>query len=164
MSQRRRHTCTLSPYYAAPQQTRSPWPHTRVAGCSTTLKPCGLAGVMKTLAPYVQGFAASSVFEARLAREVALEGHSLHCYSPAFSSNDIDELLSIVDYLSVNSATQLEMAAALSHGTASIGLRVNPEMGFAADTRYDPSRPHSKLGVPRSDFRSLLGTSHILSR
>ena len=136
------------------------------AGCRLlyTLKPCGLAGVLKTIAPYVHGFAASSVFEARLAREVALEGHSLHCYSPAFSSNDIDELLSIVDYLSVNSATQLEMAAVLSHGTASIGLRVNPEMGFAADTRYDPSRPHSKLGVPRSDFRSLLGTSHILSQ
>ena len=136
------------------------------AGCKLlyTLKPCGLAGVLDTLAPHVDGFATSSVFEARLAREVALEAHSLHCYSPAFSPSDMDELQSSIGYLSLNSITQLEMAAGLRRGSASLGLRVNPEMGFATDTRYDPSRPHSKLGVPRSDFHRLIGTSHIRSR
>ena len=142
------------------------------AGCKLlyTLKPCGLVGVLETLAPHVHGFAASSVFESRLAREVTVDGQTLHCYSPAFSAVDMDELLSMVDYLSVNSVNQLELAASLirarakratSLGSVSIGLRVNPEMGFAADARYDPCRPHSKLGVPISDFRRLLGTSPI---
>ena len=136
------------------------------AGCKLlyTLKPCGLAGVIETLAPYVHGFAASSVFEARLAREATLAGQSLHCYSPAFSAEDMDEVLSRVDYLSVNSMTQLEMSLSLSHGSTSIGLRVNPEMGFAADPRYDPCRPNSKLGVPRSDILRLFGESHFRSR
>ena len=136
------------------------------AGCKLlyTLKPCGLVGVLETLAPHVHGFAASSAFEARLAREVALEGQTLHCYSPAFSAVDMDEVLSMADYLSVNSVNQLELATSLSLGDASIGLRVNPEMGFASDSRYDPCRPHSKLGVPKSDFHRLLGTSHVRSR
>ena len=133
------------------------------AGCKLlyTLKPCGLAGVLETLTPHVHGFAASSVFESRLAREVAVEGQTLHCYSPAFSAADMDEVLSMVDYLSVNSVNQLELAASLDLGSVSIGLRVNPEMGFAADARYDPCRPHSKLGIPISDFRRLLGASPI---
>ncbi len=137
------------------------------AGCKLlyTLKPCGLTGVLETLTPYVHGFSASSVFETRLAREVALAGQSLHCYSPAFSVEDMYDVLSSVDYLSLNSMTQLEMAAALGVGTdASIGLRVNPEMGFAADSRYDPCRPHSKLGVPKSDFQRLLSASQVRSR
>ena len=32
---------------------------------------------------------------------------------------------------------------------------MNPELGFADDERYDPCRPHSKLGVPLSDFSRL---------
>ena len=31
---------------------------------------------------------------------------------------------------------------------ASTGLRVNPELSFVKDARYDPCRAHSKLGVP----------------
>ena len=33
-----------------------------------------------------------------------------------------------------------------------MGIRINPEIRFADDERYDPCRPHSKLGVPLSDF------------
>ena len=136
------------------------------AGCNLlyTLKPCGLAGVVETLAPYVHGFAASSIFEARLASEYASEERTLHCYSPAFSAAEMADVLSIADHVSLNSVGQLEMATCLNIGTASIGLRVNPEIGFAADSRYDPCRPHSKLGVPRSDFLRLLGKSRVRSR
>ena len=133
------------------------------AGCRLlyTLKPCGLARVLDVLSPYVDGFAASSAFEVRIAGEIASDGQSIHCYSPAFPPIELDEVLATADYVSLNSFNQLERASSQSPGSASIGLRVNPEMGFAYDTRYDPCRPHSKLGVPRSDFVRLLGESSL---
>ena len=33
-------------------------------------------------------------------------------------------------------------------GRTNCGIRVNPQLSFADDCRYDPCRPHSKLGVP----------------
>ena len=131
------------------------------AGCKLlyTLKPCGLARVLDILSPYVDGFGTSSIFEARLAGGVASTQQSIHCYSPAFSHGELADVLATSDYVSLNSFSQLELAASLGNGTASIGLRVNPEMGFAADERYDPCRPHSKLGIPLSDFSRLFDTS-----
>lgn len=132
------------------------------AGCKLvyTLKPCGLSGVLDTLSPYVDGYAASSMFEVLLAREVALSGQTIHCYSPAFSAGELNDVLSMANYVSLNSVTQLEMAMSPDNGNASIGLRVNPEVRFAGDSRYDPCRPYSKLGVAKSDFQELVGSSH----
>ena len=33
-------------------------------------------------------------------------------------------------------------------GRARVGLRINPQRSFLDDPRYDPCRPHSKLGAP----------------
>ena len=127
------------------------------AGCGLlyTLKACAIAQVLDTLAPFVHGFAASSVFEARIAASVMEPRHSLHCYSPAFSEADIEAALSLSDYLSLNSLTQLDAAARSNAGAASLGLRINPEISFVADSRYDPSRPGSKLGAPLSGLDKL---------
>lgn len=124
-----------------------------------TLKPCGLSRVLEVLSPYVDGFGTSSIFEARLAAGTASTEQSIHCYSPAFSQSELVEVLATANYVSLNSFRQLELAASLSRGTASVGLRINPELGFASDVRYDPCRPHSKLGVPLSGFRRLMDTS-----
>lgn len=122
------------------------------SGCELlyTLKACAIFPVLETLADHVQGFSASSVFEARIADNVRNFGQSLHCYSPAYSAVDMESTLSLADYLSLNSIAQLDLADTLNTGTASLGLRLNPELSFAADPRYDPSRPGSKLGVPLS--------------
>ncbi len=127
------------------------------AGCKLlyTLKSCALSPALETLSAWVEGFSCSSTFEARLARESARTGQLLHCYSPAFSDSDMAEALSIVDFLSLNSFAQLGRALALRRGEASLGIRLNPEIGFADDVRYDPCRPHSKLGVPLSLFDAL---------
>ena len=60
------------------------------AGCKLlyTLKPCGLAGVLDVLSPYVDGFGTSSIFEARLAGATASTEQSIHCYSPAFPPSE----------------------------------------------------------------------------
>ena len=130
------------------------------AGCELlyTLKACALVPVLETLSPYVQGFSASSVFEARIADSVRRSGQSLHCYSPAYSAADMESSLSLADCLSLNSLTQLALAASMNTGTASLGLRLNPELSFVSDPRYDPSRPGSKLGVPLSGLEKIART------
>ena len=122
------------------------------AGCKLlyTLKACTLAPVLETLAPRLHGFAASSVFEARIAASVSRADQSLHCYSPAYPAHDLDAVLSMAGYVSLNSWAQLDKASEMNDGRASLGLRINPEMSYASDSRYDPCRPHSKLGVPLS--------------
>ena len=127
------------------------------AGCELlyTLKACALVPVLEMLADHVQGFAASSVFEARIADSVRRSGQSLHCYSPAYSTDDVESTLAIADYMSLNSTFQFDLASALNSGTTSLGLRINPELSFVADPRYDPSRPGSKLGVPLSSIERI---------
>ena len=127
------------------------------AGCELlyTLKACALVPVLEMLSAYVHGFAASSVFEARIADNVRRSGQSLHCYSPAYSVDDVESTLSLADYLSLNSLTQLDLATSLNAGPASLGLRINPELSFVRDPRYDPSRPGSKLGVPLSGLEKI---------
>ena len=127
------------------------------AGCRLlyTLKACALAPVLRTLAERVDGFACSSIYETRIASGAARGGASLHCYSPAFSEAEMARALAAADFVSLNSFSQLETAARLVGGVRpppSLGIRVNPEISFAADDRYDPCRPTSKLGVPLSAF------------
>jgi carboxynorspermidine decarboxylase len=58
------------------------------------------------------------------------------------------ELGDLCDHVSFNSLSQLERFTFLLGGRARIGLRINPQLSFLQDPRYDPCRPHSKLGVP----------------
>ena len=133
---------------------------TSYAGCKMlyTLKSCALVPVLETLAPWLHGFAASSVFEVRVAGATTRAEQSLHCYSPAYPVQDLEVVLPMADYVSLNSWGQLEEASRLNDERASLGLRINPERSFASDSRYDPCRPHSKLGVPLS---SLAGASAV---
>jgi len=139
------------------------------AGCRLlyTLKACALAPVLRTLAERVDGFACSSIYETRIASGAARGGMSLHCYSPAFSEAEMARALAAADFVSLNSFSQLETAARLVGGVnppPSLGIRVNPEIGFAADARYDPCRPMSKLGVPLSAFAQLARRSGAARR
>ena len=127
------------------------------AGCRLlyTLKACAVLPVLRTLGERVDGFACSSIYEARLARLAARDGQTAHAYSPAFSDSEMAEALAAADFLSLNSFSQLAKALALASKIAkpaSLGVRVNPQISFADDERYDPCRPHSKLGVPLSGF------------
>ncbi len=126
------------------------------AGCNLlyTLKPSVLVPVLEALAPCVEGFAASAAFEARIAASVATRGQSIHCYSPAYSGAEMAEVLSLADYVTLNSYAQVASALQMNDGRASLGLRVNPEVSFASDVRIDPCRPGSKLGVQVSALSS----------
>ena len=58
--------------------------------------------------------------------------------------------------MAFNSLSQREMHSGQLQGKVNCGLRVNPQLSFADDCRYDPCRPQSKLGVPLDDLAAVL--------
>lgn len=119
------------------------------------LKSLAFARVLETIRPHVDGYACSSLFEARLARDIGNGERSIHCTSPGLRPDDIGQLASLCDYLSFNSLTQWERHRFVVSRWASCGLRINPQLGFVADDRYNPCRTASKLGVPLKTVTAL---------
>ena len=120
------------------------------------LKPFSFAPALELMAPQLDGFAASSLFEARLARETLGTDGSVHITSPGLRPEELPEIASICDYIAFNSLPQWERYSGEAGRSASCGLRVNPQLSVVGDARYDPCRPHSKLGVPLGDLVEVL--------
>ena len=103
---------------------------------------------------YLPGATASSLNEARLAREEM--GGEVHVYAPAYAPDEFDELLGLSDHITYNSFSQWRMFRDqnLSHPRRpSPGIRVNPEYSQVETDLYNPCAPFSRLGVTRKEFR-----------
>lgn len=120
------------------------------------VKSCSISDVLINIASFVEGFACSSLFEAKLAREITADSETVHFTSPGLRPDEIDEVADLCDAISFNSLSQLERFRDQVDGKCQVGLRVNTELSFVADKRYDPSRLPSKLGVLLSALRGLL--------
>lgn len=112
------------------------------------------AGLLQIIEPQVAGFSVSSLFEARMAAEV-LQGsgrtdhtRALHLTSPGLLGSELAELSQLCSHISFNSLEQCQRLAADAAAAVSLGVRINPRYSVLDDLRYDPCRPHSKLGVP----------------
>ena len=124
------------------------------------VKACAFFDVLQMLAPSLDGFAVSSLFEARLMRDL-YPGSPIHLTTPGLSEKEIEELAEICSYVTFNSETQLNIFGPRVQHNASIGLRVNTEISHVRDPRYDPARPHSKLGVPLRSLRQILASAPV---
>jgi carboxynorspermidine decarboxylase len=100
------------------------------------------------MAGSVDGFAASSLFEARLAREVAGETGSVYLTSPGLRPMEAAKLGRLCDHVVFNSLEQYARLRTELPRTTALGIRVNPELPFVEDDRYNPCCQFSKLGVP----------------
>jgi len=122
----------------------------RASGCKVlfSLKPFTYVDTLAMMTPHLDGFATSSLFEARLASQVHMGHGSLHFTTPGMRRDSVGEIASLCDFISFNSLSQYRMYGEAVSRSASCGLRVNPQMSFVDDNRYDPCRPNSKLGVP----------------
>ena len=112
------------------------------------LKSLAYTGVLETLKLYVDGFACSSLFEARLAREIGNRHRSIHLTTPGLMPDQIEVLVEECDYISFNSLPQWFRYRKIAAGSVSCALRINPQLPFVTDDRYNPCRTSSKLGVP----------------
>ena len=122
------------------------------------VKACPFLDVLRALAPSLQGFAVSSLFEARLISDL-FPGCTLHFTTPGLREDEIDELADLCSYMTFNSESQLLRFAYRVRHSVSVGLRVNTEISNIIDPRYDPARRESKLGVPISRLAEILASS-----
>ncbi|MBO4720765.1 MAG: carboxynorspermidine decarboxylase [Prevotella sp.] len=93
---------------------------------------------------YIHATTASSLSEARLAFEAF--GAPAHTYSPAYTDDEIDEIIRCSSHLTFNSLSQYERYHTRANG-ASLGLRVNPEYSEVGTLLYNPCAPGTRFGI-----------------
>ena len=93
---------------------------------------------------YIHATTASSLSEARMAFEKF--GAPAHTYSPAYTDDEFDEIVSCSSHLTFNSLTQYERFHQRAK-TVSIGLRVNPEYSEVGTLLYNPCASGTRFGV-----------------
>ncbi len=117
-----------------------------------SLKPLTLFPILSIISNYVDGFGVSSLFEAKLVHTLIKNGQTLHFTTPGIKQDEISEISKHVDHFCYNSVPQWERNLDSKYDFSSIGLRLNPEISFLDDERYDPCRAYSKLGIPLNDL------------
>ena len=103
---------------------------------------------------YISHTTASSLFEARLAKEEF--GSMAHTYAPAYTEEEFDEILDCSSHITFNSMSQYIRFAPKVQGRASIGIRVNPEYSEIETELYNPCAPGSRFGVLAKDLPAQL--------
>lgn len=93
---------------------------------------------------YINHTTASSLYEARLAKEEF--GSLAHTYSPAYTEEEIDDIVACSSHLTFNSLSQYHRFHDHCKNT-SIGIRVNPEYSEIETDLYNPCAPGSRFGI-----------------
>lgn len=103
------------------------------------------------LAAYLDGTAASGLYEARLGREKMEQG-AVHVFCGAYRAEEFEEILKYADHIVFNSPRQLgKFGARAKAAGKSVGLRINPEHSTQeGHAVYDPCAPGSRLGTTRA--------------
>lgn len=98
---------------------------------------------------YLAGTTSSSLYEARLGHEKF--GGETHGYSVAYDEAELLEVVGYCDKIIFNSLSQLER---FGHHVkrASVGLRLNPEIGRSHYELSNPVGRYSRLGVKASQL------------
>lgn len=127
----------------------------KISGCKILLaqKAFSMYSVYPLISRYLDGTAASGLFEAKLGREHF--GKEVHVFSPAYTEDEMDSLVKIADHIVFNSFRQWDKYKdkVKSCGrNISCGIRVNPEYSEIDTEIYDPCAPNSRLGVTADQF------------
>ena len=131
------------------------------------LKSFPLPAALPTLAKYVEGFTCSGLYEAKLVNSVnsktrKLENSktsSIHIHAPAYTDEEMPEVISTCSHIVFNSLAQLEkFGPAAKAAGKSVGLRINPGFSSADCLAYDPCCPDSRFGVLFNEFEDYLNS------
>ncbi len=121
-----------------------------------SVKALPLTTVLELIGPRVDGFSVSSLFEARLGAEFLKGAGTLHLTTPGLRAEELKEIAGLCDFISLNSLEHHRRFCPSIRGLASTGLRINPQLSFLDDPRYDPCRRFSNLGVPLQRLKQIL--------
>ena len=125
-----------------------------VTGCKILLaqKAFSMFSLYPLIGEYLDGTAASGLFEARLGYEEM--GGENHVFSPAYTEEEFDELLGICDHIIFNTFKQWERFKYKAKKSGrKFGIRINPELSTQSHAIYDPCALGSRLGVTIGNFR-----------
>jgi carboxynorspermidine decarboxylase len=130
------------------------------AECTILLALKGFAqwSTFSLVRKYLAGATSSSIAEARLAREEL--GGEVHAYAPAYSDDEMHELVTLADHIVLNSPNQWRKhrpaieAARRAGRHISAGLRVNHEHQEVEVALYDPAGACSRLGTTRVNLKA----------
>ena len=133
------------------------------SGCQIlySVKAAPMRGLLKTIASRVDGFSASSLFECQIAKETIGDRGTIHLTTPGLREDEFRSIVKYADYISFNSLNQWQNYQGHVNGELDCGLRINPELSFVKDERYDPCRKYSKLGVPISELENIKHLENI---
>lgn len=120
-----------------------------------TTKACSLLDVVARLSVELDGLSVSSCFEAQWARESAGPDSLVQYVNPLLKYKEHERILELCDRVTVNSLSQLERFREVISTKSELGIRINPQLSWVDDPRYDPCRNQSKLGVPVKQLRDL---------
>ena len=125
----------------------------RRTGCKVLLaqKAFSAFALYPLIGEYISGTTASGLYEARLGYEEM--GKENHVFSPAYTEEDLKELIKICGHIIFNSFGQWERYNKFIPSTISAGLRVNPEISTQTHAIYDPCAPFSRLGATLESIR-----------
>jgi len=126
----------------------------REAGAKVLLatKAFAMPAAFPFMREFVDGTTASGGYEARLAAETFAPGDvskEVHCYSPAYTDEEMAELKGVASHVYFNSGRQLaKYRAQAKRQGHEIGLRINPGYSNATlgGALYDPCAPNSRFG------------------
>lgn len=127
----------------------------RRSGCRILLAQKGFSmwSVYPLIREYLDGTCSSGPWEAMLAREKF--GKEIHVYSPAFTDEDLAEVVPFADHLSFNSVRQWRRGLEFirrSGRRIETALRINPQVSTGDHAIYDPCVAGSRLGIPLSEL------------
>ena len=133
------------------------------------LKAFSCFAVFDQLRASLDGACASGLHEALLARETM--DREVHVFSPAYTEEELRQLLEVADHIVFNNLTQWRrfQAHCLSveaeqreprrkagREPLSFGIRINPAHSEGTTPIYDPCAPLSRLGVTRARWNQEL--------
>ena len=138
----------------------------RESGCRLlfAVKAQSIAGVLEIIGRHVDGFSTSSPFETAVVREIFGSGAIVHTTSPGLRTRDIPAIAGSSQYLNFNTVSQFQRFAPDVDHDVWLGIRVNPGLSLLPDARYDPCRPHSKLGASPREIAEVLSRSPELAK
>lgn len=110
--------------------------------------------VFELMRGYMDGTTSSGVYEARLGHERF--GGETHGYCVAYTKGEVKEIVRYCDKIIFNSLGQLRTYKDMVGGI-SVGLRINPGVGWSCHPTCDPVRRYSRLGAPSSTLPTDIG-------
>ncbi len=117
------------------------------------LKGSSLPATWDICREYLDGATSSGLYECRLAKEFSGDSLEVHTFSPSFTDNEIEEILTTSDHIVFNSVSQLiKYKQKALDNNVEISLRLNPEFATVEIELYNPCKPFSRFGVTQAEL------------